>query len=49
MNVLAIVKKWKLDEKEMIGKISLILWDKDEGKQKQKKCKNCEKKNSLLF
>lgn len=26
-NVLAIVKNWKLDEKEIIGKISLILRD----------------------
>lgn len=48
MNMLAIVKNWKLDEKEMIGKISLILRDQVDGKKK-KNARIVKKHFSLLF
>ena len=47
MNMLAIVKNWKLDEKEMIGKISLILRDQVDGEKKEKNARIV--KNIFLY
>lgn len=46
--ILAIVKNWKFDEKEMIGKFSLILWDQVD-KKKRKKKKTATVKNIFLY